>query len=195
MKNNIFLPSKKEIRKKQFVIRKKLFSSSTDTFNQKIFDKFFKKINFENVNIISSFNSINTEINTSELNNFILKNNKILCLPVVSRKDHHLIFRKFTSEEEMVNGFMNIKEPQSSNEVLIPNVLFVPCLAFDIYGFRLGYGGGYYDRTLNHFKKKNYEFISVGYAFEGQKVSQVPKDEFDIKLDYVITEKKIYTFK
>ena len=193
--NKSLLIKKKELRNIQFKVRKKLFLSASSTFNQKLFDKFFKKINFEYVNIISSYISINSEINTKDLNSFILKNNKKLCLPVVLNKDDHLIFRKFTSEEDMVNGFMNIKEPHSSNEVLIPNVLFVPCLAFDIYGFRLGYGGGYYDRTLSHFKKQKYEFISVGYAFEGQKVSQVPKDEFDMKLDYVITEKKIYIFK
>ena len=94
----------------------------------------------------------------------------------------------------MVDGFMNIKEPTKNNEILIPNIVFVPCLAFDDCGFRLGYGGGFYDRTFSQFKRNKIKFISIGYAFEGQKVSKVPKDKFDIKLDYVITEKQIYSF-
>ena len=110
------------------------------------------------------------------------------------KKDQHLIFRKFTDETNLVEGFMNIKEPPIKNPIIIPELLFVPCLAFDTCGFRLGYGGGYYDRTFKYLKKNNNKYISVGYAFDGQKVSELPKDKFDIKLDYVITEKKIYSF-
>ena len=193
MKSRLLL-KKKELRTKQFKIRNKLNSSSIKIFNDFLFEQLFKKINFNNVKIVSSFVSINSEINTSELNNYILKKNKILCLPVVKKKNEHLIFKKFTNKENMVEGFMKIKEPSKNNEILIPEVIFVPCLAFDISGFRLGYGGGYYDRTFNYLKKNNYTFISIGYAFDGQKVSEVPKDEFDIKLDYVITDKQIYSF-
>ena len=188
------LEKKKQLRKKQLNIRKKLFSSSIKIFNEKLFEEFCKKVNFENSNIVSSFVSINTEINTNELNKFILKKNKILCFPVVLNKNDHLVFRKFTDNKDMIDGFMNIKEPLKSNEILIPDILFVPCLAFDILGYRLGYGGGYYDRTFNYLKINKYKFISVGYAFDGQQVNEVPKDDFDIKLDYVITEKKIYTY-
>ena len=92
----------------------------------------------------------------------------------------------------MIEGFMKIKEPPIENEILIPQVLFVPCLAFDkFYGYRLGYGGGYYDRTFDYLKHNKRKFLSVGYAFDDQKVNNVPKDRFDMKLDYVITEKKL----
>ena len=185
---------KKDFRKKQFSLRKNLFSNVKEVFNQNLFEKFFKFINFDSIDIVSSFISINTEINTSKLNNYILKKNKILCLPVVVKKNDHMVFRKFTNNNDMTEGFMKIKEPPNTNEILIPQLLFVPCLAFDILGFRLGYGGGYYDRTFSYLKNHNKKFISVGYAFDGQKVSQIPKDKFDIKLDYVITEKQIYTF-
>ena len=154
-----------------------------------------KQINFDQINIISSFISINSEISTEKLNNHILKKNKVLCLPVVLKKNEHLIFRKYTNNFDMINGFMNIKEPSKKNEILIPDLLFVPCLAFDKFGFRLGYGGGFYDRTFSHFIKNKKSFTSIGYAFDEQKVNVVPKDNFDIKLDYVITEKKIYSFK
>ena len=193
MKNNL-INKKKEFRKTQFIVRKKLFSNITKVFNKNLFEEFLKIINFETINVVSSFISINTEIKTNELNNYILKKNKKLCLPVILKKDDHLIFRRFINNQDLVEGFMKIEEPHHSNEILVPDLLFVPCLAFDTHGFRLGYGGGYYDKTFSYLKNNKIKFISVGYAFDGQKVSEVPKDKFDIKLDYVITEKKFYSF-
>ncbi len=193
MKNN--LNTKKiEFRKKQFILRKKLFSKITKNFNEDLLKTLFENINFKNINIVSSFISINTEIDTTQLNNFIIKKNKILCLPVILNKNEHLIFRKFDNNQEMIPGYMNIKEPPNTNEILVPDLLFVPCLAFDLLGFRLGYGGGYYDKTFSFLKNNNHKFVSVGYAFDDQKVHQVPKDKFDIKLDYVMTEKEVYSF-
>ena len=80
------------------------------------------------------------------------------------------------------------------NELLTPDILFVPCLAFDNNGYRLGYGGGYYDKTFDYLIKNKKKFISVGYAFEGQKLSSLPIDKYDIKLNYVMTEKNIYSY-
>ena len=193
MKINI-LDQKKNLRIKQSIIRKNLFNKIKNSFNIKIFDEFFKKINLENIRVVSSFKSINSEISTEDLNFLILKKNKILCLPVIIDKEGPLTFRKFNNNEELIDGYMNIKEPPVQNEILNPDLIFVPCLAFDNNGFRLGYGGGYYDKTLSQYKKNNINFISVGFAFDDQKVNNVPTDKFDIKLDYVITEKKIYTF-
>ena len=192
--NNSLLEKKNILRKKQFTLRKKLYFSIKKSFNEKLFFDLFKKIGFEKYNIISSFISINSEINTKELNNYIIKKNKILCLPVVLNKDENLIFRKFTNNKEMIKGFMNIDEPIDKNEIVTPEILFVPCLAFDKFGYRLGYGGGYYDRSFDYLKKKQKKFISIGYAFDDQMILEVPKDKFDIKLDYVITEKHIYSF-
>ena len=193
MKNDL-KEIKSNFRKKQYAIRKKLFSDNINNFNKSLFENFFKKINFETFLVVSSFISINTEIDTKELNNYILKKNKILCLPVISNKNEHLLFREFTNEDDMTDGFMNIREPINTNNILVPELLFVPCLAYDYNGFRLGYGGGYYDRTFSYLKQNKKKYVSVGYAFDDQKVSQVPKDKFDIKLDYVITEKNLYSF-
>ena len=125
MKNNL-LNKKKEFRKKQFIKRRKLFDVVKKKFNEKLFDDLFERIDFKNINIISTFISINTEISTSELNNYILKKNKKLCLPVVLNKDEHLLFRRFTNDQAMIEGFMKIKEPPNSSEVLIPELLIVP---------------------------------------------------------------------
>ena len=159
-----------------------------------LFNEFFEKINFQEINIVSSFISINSEINTRELNNLIFIKNKILCLPVIEKKNSHLIFRQFKSEENFVKGYMNISEPQNNNKILNPELIFVPCLAFDNKGNRLGYGGGYYDRTFAYLNNINHRFISVAYAYEEQKLDYIPIDKFDFKVDYVITEKNLYSF-
>ena len=191
--NNI-KDEKSIIRKKQKIIRDKIFNNKPSHFALSLFNEFFEKINFQEINIVSSFISINSEINTRELNNLIFIKNKILCLPVIEKKNSHLIFKQFKSEENFVKGHMNISEPQNKNKILNPELIFVPCLAFDKKGNRLGYGGGYYDRTLARFRNNNKKFVSIGYAFDGQKIPVVPTDKFDMKLDYVITEKMLYTF-
>ena len=67
----------------------------------------------------------------------------------------------------------------------------MPLVAFDKKLYRIGYGGGYYDRYLSKLnKKKNY--LSIGFAFSFQKIKNVPKEKFDKKLDFIITEKRIY---
>ena len=151
--NNI-KDEKSIIRKKQKIIRDKIFNNKPSHFALSLFNEFFEKINFKEINIVSSFISINSEINTRELNN--------------------LIFIK--------------------NKILNPELIFVPCLAFDHKGNRLGYGGGYYDRTFAYLNKINHRFISVAYAYEDQKLDYIPIDKFDFKVDYVITEKNLYSF-
>ncbi len=182
------------IRKKQKIIRDKIFNNKPSHFTLSLFNEFFEKINFQEINIVSSFISINSEINTRKLNNLIFIKNKILCLPVIEKKNSHLIFKQFKSDENFVKGHMNISEPQDNNKILNPELIFVPCLAFDNKGNRLGYGGGYYDRTFAYLNKINHRFISVAYAYEEQKLDYIPIDKFDFKVDYVITEKNLYSF-
>ena len=74
----------------------------------------------------------------------------------------------------------------------MPDVILTPCLAFDDYGFRMGYGGGYYDRTFAEFKRIGHRFISIVVAFEEQKVDKITTDKFDQRIDYILTEKKLY---
>ena len=191
--NNI-KDEKSIIRKKQKILRDKIFNNNPSHFALSLFNKLFEKIKFQEINIVSSFISINSEINTRDLNNLIFNKNKILCLPVIEKKNSHLIFKQFKSEENLVKGHMNISEPQNKNKILNPELIFVPCLAFDKKGNRLGYGGGYYDRTFAYLNKINHRFISVAYAYEEQKLDYIPIDKFDFKVDYVITEKNLYSF-
>ena len=70
----------------------------------------------------------------------------------------------------------------------MPNVILVPLLAFDNQRFRLGQGGGFYDRTLEQLKKSDGGVVSIGVAFAAQEVNSVPRDQYDERLDFIVTE-------
>ena len=192
MNDIIFL--KKQQREKLTSIRKVISKKNTYRFNPINIDQLLKNKKLNNLKIISSFFSIKSEIPTSDLNEYLISKNKILSFPVVNPSSKILSFRKFKKNQKLVEGSYNIPEPPLKNEELIPNLIFVPCLAFDIQGYRLGYGGGYYDKTFAYFKNINHQFISVGFAYDDQKVDSVIRDQFDYKLNYVLTEKQLYTF-
>ena len=82
-------------------------------------------------------------------------------------------------------------EPAIKKRSLIPNVALVPLLAFDKKNYRLGYGKGYYDKFLNKYLKLNKNIITIGVAFSFQKYNKLPTSKFDVKLDYILTEKGI----
>tara|TARA_B100001121_G_scaffold143901_1_gene125852 strand:+ start:293 stop:601 length:309 start_codon:yes stop_codon:yes gene_type:complete len=83
-----------------------------------------------------------------------------------------------------------IPEPFTKKKVN-PDILFVPLVAFDSNCYRIGYGGGYYDRYLKKLEKKKL-FKSIGFAFSFQKTKHLPIEIFDKSLNMVITDKKIY---
>jgi 5-formyltetrahydrofolate cyclo-ligase len=119
-------------------------------------------------------------------------------LPVVTDVDEKLTFRKWQPGDSLVLSNLGISEPVACQPAGDPNTLLVPLLAFDMQGYRLGYGGGYYDRTLKMLRSKardsNQKLLVIGVCFAGQRVESVPHDEFDQRIDFVITEEGLYKF-
>jgi len=185
---------KKNQRKKFIHIRRKKNLKYINQINLETINNLLDKKIFKNVKIVSSFFSIDSEISTNNLNEYIIKKNKILTFPIVKKKKQILSFRKFKNNQKLILGNYDIPEPPEENEELIPDLIFVPCLAFDVKGYRLGYGGGYYDKTFAYFKNINHDFISIGFAYDFQKTNHVYTNEFDYKLNYVLTEKQLYKF-
>ena len=151
--------------------------------------------NFIKYKIIASYLSTNSELSTKFLNKFLLNNKKILCLPVVKHNSKILSFKKYNLNSKLVKGKFGIFEPVKSGKNLLPEIILTPCLAFDMTGFRLGYGGGYYDKTITYLKKKKHKFISIAIAFDDQKVKNVIHNNYDQRIDYILTEKKLYRAK
>jgi 5-formyltetrahydrofolate cyclo-ligase len=107
-----------------------------------------------------------------------------LALPVVLEKACPLVFRAWWPRAPMVRGVWDIPVP-ASGEVLVPDTLLVPLVGFDEHGFRLGYGGGYYDRTLASLSPRP-RTIAIGHALSG--MPTIYPQPHDIPMDVIITE-------
>lgn len=110
-----------------------------------------------------------------------------LVLPVTAARGQPLAFRAWEPGDPLEPGPHGTFHPLASAPELLPAVLLVPLLAFDRQGFRLGYGGGYYDRTLETLRRRA-QVRTIGLAFASQQVTAVPRDGHDQPLDLVATE-------
>jgi 5-formyltetrahydrofolate cyclo-ligase len=110
-----------------------------------------------------------------------------LALPVMQGAGRPLIFRQWAEGDALAPGPFQVQQPLDHSPRVVPDVVLVPLLAFDAQGWRLGYGGGFYDRTLDELRG-NPQVRSVGVAFNAQKVAEVPRDAFDRPLDGILTE-------
>ena len=115
-------------------------------------------------------------------------------LPYVDKKRHVLIFREWRPGTVMLEGPFRIPEPTEDAAQLTPTLLFVPLLAYDSEGFRLGYGGGYYDGALTDLRAAGGSVMAVGMAFSEQLVERVPHGGRDEQLDWIVTERGAMLF-
>ncbi|WP_374431667.1 5-formyltetrahydrofolate cyclo-ligase [Tabrizicola sp.] len=113
-------------------------------------------------------------------------------VPVIVAKAAPLRFREWSPGCRMVEGTFKALVPEEG-AWLEPEVVIVPMLAFDARGYRLGYGGGFYDRTLELLRARG-PVLAVGFAFSAQEMAEVPIDQFDQRLDAVVTEKGVTVF-
>jgi 5-formyltetrahydrofolate cyclo-ligase len=116
-----------------------------------------------------------------------------LVLPRIARRAAPLEFHRWIEGDPMRPNAFEIAEPLASAEILTPSIVLVPMLSFDAAGYRLGYGGGYYDRTLTLLRAAR-KIIAVGIAYAGQEVPGVPRREHDEPLDAIVTEKGMRRF-
>ena len=142
-------------------------------------------------NVVSAFHPYQSEIDTRALLGKLAGEGWTTCLPIVLGKGLPLEFRRWLPGEPLVSGVWGIRRPPDSSPVVEPDVLIIPLLAFDRAGYRLGYGGGFYDRTLEKlraFKK----VVAIGVGYSAQEVTAVPHGDHDQPLDYMMTEKEIF---
>mgnify|MGYP006270893741 CR=1 FL=1 len=110
-------------------------------------------------------------------------------LPVVTDAAAPLSFRLWAPDEPTADGAFSIPVPLEDAPWVEPDILLVPLLAFDRRGYRLGYGGGYYDRTLADARAKGRDIAAIGLALAAQQVDHVPHDDHDQRLDRLVTER------
>ena len=123
------------------------------------------------------------------------KNIKI-ALPKIQSKTKILLFNEWNQNENLITGPLGNLEPSNNNFEILPQLLILPMLSFDKNFNRLGYGGGYYDKTINylrkHFQILNKNFFVIGLAYSGQETKKIPEEKHDEKLDYILTENSFF---
>ncbi len=136
--------------------------------------------------IVSGFSAIRDEIDAAPLLARLHAAGYPLGLPVMQGKGLPLVFRAWSPGDAMGTAQWDIAEPLPDKPVLEPDVVLVPLLAFDAAGHRLGYGGGFYDRTLARLRTIK-PVVAVGVAYDELKVDAVPHRSYDQPLDWVLT--------
>jgi 5-formyltetrahydrofolate cyclo-ligase len=140
--------------------------------------------------IVSGFMPMKTEINALPLMRKLAEAGAQLALPVVEGRGKPLTMRAWRWGEELGSGVWGIREPKPDAARVDPDILLVPLLAFDRAGYRLGYGGGYYDLTIAGLRARK-TTTAVGIAFAAQEVLRVPTTPRDARLDLVLTEREV----
>ena len=116
-----------------------------------------------------------------------------LCLPVVVEKKQPLLFRAWRPGDPLEAGAFGTLQPTAKRAVVEPEVLIVPLLAVDEEGWRLGYGGGFYDRTIEALRARK-RVTAIGVGFNEQVLPEVPHDLNDQRLDWLLTDKRAFAF-
>ena len=177
---------KSKIRKKILNIRKKNNIRNIKFSFLKIFKEIKKDISKKK--IIGGYYPVNFEIDILEFLNKLENKDLQLSLPVI-KKNNKMDFYTWSSNDLLKLNSFGIPEPEQTRKV-IPDILLVPLVAFDSRLYRIGYGGGYYDRYIEKFSNKK-NLLTVGIAHSCQKINRVPINNYDKKLDLIITEKYV----
>ena len=143
--------------------------------------------------VIAGYAPIHSEFDPMPLLRKLADAGARLALPVITGRDRPLQFRSFSIGEALERGPLGIPQPTAAAAELIPEILLVPLAAFDRSGHRIGYGAGYYDRSIEALRGGNR--TTVGLAFAVQEIDAVPALPHDVALDYVLTETQTLDFR
>jgi 5-formyltetrahydrofolate cyclo-ligase len=153
-------------------------------------DSFLRSFTLPEECVVGVYSAKGDEIDPLPLAIALSLSGHCLCLPVIVEKGGVLLFREWKMAAPLVRGVLDILEPPPEAVALEPDVLLVPLLAFDRFGNRIGYGGGYYDRTLRGLWTRK-KIITIGLAYAAQEEDSVPVSDGDFRLDAVVTEKGV----
>ncbi len=180
--------TKQEIRKRNLKIRYEL--SGRKDKDKKILENLLSADFYKNARTVMTYVSYKSEVDTTGLIQNMLKDKKRLCAPVCFENGIMEAF-EFFDFGDLKTSKLGISEPETKIKVLPEEIdlIIVPGCAFNEEGFRIGYGGGFYDRYL-----KNTKSVTCGLFYEALRTDFSP-DKTDIPLKFIITEENIYKFK
>lgn len=180
--------NKSELRKKYAAVRASV--KDRNELSSKIADFVINSEFYKKADKVFCYCATGCEVGTEEIIRNALSDKKKVALPKCTDKYGNMTFYYISSFDDLIEGMYGIPEPDTGFKADTSDsgsVCIVPGLAFDLKGYRLGYGKGYYDRFLETF-----DGVSVGVCFEACLTEAVPADKFDMKVNYIITDKTIY---
>ena len=186
------MSDKKSQREKSLKLREQAHNRDDGMAARKIAAQVIMLPELDEVQNISGYSPINSEVDCMMILKALHAAQFPICLPSIAASDEPLEFREWDMRTDLKEGPFNTK--QSTGQIVTPAVLLVPIVAFDGDGGRLGYGGGYYDRTLEKLRAENQDVVAIGIAYDDQKLASLPTESYDQPLDMVITEKTTYRF-
>ncbi|WFA09141.1 5-formyltetrahydrofolate cyclo-ligase [Tissierella sp. Yu-01] len=188
---------KKILRRNILSKRAALGKDGNISLSKKIINKLIDTEYYKNANTIMCYISFGSEINTHEFIRNCIKDGKRIVVPVTFHEPREMKPSQILSFDELEPGYFNILTPKKEFIRYIDpkeiDLIIVPGAVFDRKGYRIGFGGGYYDRFLAD--KINDKSTKISVAFHLQIIDQVPKEEHDVPVDIIITEKEIINCK
>jgi len=152
-----------------------------------------RNVSFAKADIVSAYLAMQDELDPAPLVRALDQRGIALALPVVVAKGAPLVFRRWRPGDALESGSFGTRHPAPGADTVRPTIVLVPLLAFDREGYRLGYGGGYYDRTLAALRKDG-PLTAAGLAYAFQEMPALPRMPYDARLDCVVTEQGVRLF-
>lgn len=189
MKNNL----KNDLRKAMLGKRKSMNIEDVITSSNKIIETIMELPEFKSSKNIMLYLSFNNEVNTYPLVKWCLDNNKIVIAPYCIQHSKEIVPYRITNlSTDLVKSDFGVMEPKKDllEKINIEDIdlILVPAVAFDQHCNRIGFGAGYYDRFLCNKPKHT---PAIGIAYDYQIIDKIPTDEYDVPLDFIITEKRV----
>ncbi|MBU0731095.1 MAG: 5-formyltetrahydrofolate cyclo-ligase [Proteobacteria bacterium] len=185
-------PDSKQLRRQILALRDKLSPELRKLKSSKIEEHLCSVMAFQHAATIMLYASFRSEVATYSLMNWCLGKGKTLVLPVTAENHQLKVYPIGDIHKDLQPGYCSIPEPDHQRlQPIAPEIIdlvVVPGSVFDAKGHRLGYGGGYYDRFL---VDRAPQAIRIGIAFELQIVPEVPAQDHDQRMDYIITEDRV----
>jgi 5-formyltetrahydrofolate cyclo-ligase len=183
--------AKAALRLKARAARAAIFNSTRSDAAKAVAEHFFKSVTLAPSDIVAAYWRIKDEMDVQPILVRLMDSFQPVCLPVVLGDDEPLELRLWEQGAPLYEAGFGTLAPSELSPQVEPDVILMPLLGFDKRGTRLGYGGGYYDRTLERLSKRP---RLIGIAFAAQELEDIPREAHDVPLDTIVTEAGVRHF-
>ena len=178
---------KAALRRKALLAARASAAAYGDEAGQRVARAFLAAVPVAEGAAVSGYAPLKSEIDPLPLLTLLARRGHAIALPYVEAAGRPLLMKRWRPGEKLTAGQFGVRQPAASAETLNPDILLVPLVAFDSEGYRLGRGGGFYDRTIAELKAQR-PLVTVGLAFAAQHMLRVPREPHDQRLDWIVTE-------